>query len=236
MNISAQASLFTMFDYTADMRWCPGILLFAGLLSAETGVKPRPAPADFPVHEDAKPVAIGAEFMVHSFGRDSERYVNEDYLTVEVGVYPANGTPILVGGSQFTLRINGKKDVLSPVTPSMVAASLKYPDWEQRPQTEAQAGPVTIGRPQNGPRFPGDNRPAQGRLPDPPQSASEQSPAGPTHVAPSVLVREVALQEGEHKFPTGGYLYFRYRGKIKSIRSLELVYNNGTESITLRLR
>jgi hypothetical protein len=227
-----------MFDYTADMRWYPEILLFAGLLSAETGVKPRPAPADFPIHEGSEPVAIGAEFMVHSFGRDSERYVNEDYLTVEVGVFPAKGTAVVLSNSQFTLRINGKKNALSAVTPSMVASSLKYSDWEQRPQADPQAGPVTIGRPQNGPRFPGDNRPAHGRLPadGPGLSASEQGPAGPTHVAPSVLVREVALQEGEHKFPTGGYLYFPYRGKIKSIRSLELIYDNGSESITLRLR
>lgn len=224
------------------MRWHPGILLSgillsAGLLSAQVGLAPRPTPEDFPVHQNTARLAIGAEFMVHSFGRDSERYVNEDYLTVEVGVYPLNRNPILISAGQFTLRVNGKKEVLNPATPSLVAASLKYPDWEQGPQLEAQAGPVSIGRPsQSAPRFPGDNRPNEGRLPTPPQVSPDPALAAPTHIAPSVLVKEVALEEGEHKFPAGGYLYFPYRGKIKSIRSLDLIYNNGAESITLRLR
>ena len=218
------------------MRWHPEILFLAGLLSADSGVPPRTVPEDFPVHQKSARLVIGAEFMVHSFGRDSERYVNEDYLTVEVGIYPANRNPVLISPSQFTLRVNGKKEVLIPAAPSQVAASLKYPDWEERPRLEAQAGPVSIGRPQSAPRFPGDNRPNENRLPPPPQASSDPALAEPTHIAPSVLVKEVALVQGEHKFPAGGYLYFPYRGKIKSIRELDLVYNNGTESITLRLR
>jgi hypothetical protein len=218
------------------MRWRPVILLFAGLLSAEEGVAPRPGPADFPVHEETVQLAIGAEFMVHSFGRDSDRYVNEDYLTVEVGVYPNNRAPFALAIGQFTLRINRKKDVILAAAPSVVVASLNYPDWEQRGRVDGQAGPVIMGRPQATSRFPGDNRPAQGRLPDPPQAPSDPALTGPAHIAPSALLREVALKEGEHKFPTGGYLYFPYRGKIKSIKSLDLLYNNGSESITLRLR
>ncbi len=226
-----------MFDYTANMRWHPELFLIAGILSAGEGLTPRPLPEDFPVHQNTVRLAIGAEFMVHSFGRDSERYVNEDYLTVEVGVYPANRNPILISAGQFTLRVNAKKEVLNSATPSLVASSLKYNDWEQRVQLDGQDGQGSIGRPsQSAPRFPGDNRPNQGRLPAPPQVSPDPALAPPTHIAPSVLVKEVAIEEGEHKFPAGGYLYFPYRGKIKSIRSLDLIYNNGAESITLRLR
>ncbi len=211
--------------------------MFAGLLSAQVGVEPRPKPEDFPVHQGTARLALGAEFMVHSFGRDSERYVNEDYLTVEVGVYPVNRNPVLISAGQFTLRVNGKKEAIISATPSLVASSLKYNDWEKRAQIDRQDGQGPIGSPtQSAPRFPGDNRPNQGRLPTPPQVPSDPALAPPTHAAPSVLVKEVALEEGEHKFPTGGYLYFPYGGKIKSIRSLDLVYNNGAESITLRLR
>lgn len=208
------------------MRWHPELFLIAGLLSADVGLTPRPLPEDFPVHQETARVRIGAEFMVHSFGRDSERYVNEDFLTVEVGVYPIERSPTLISAGQFTLRVNGKKEVLRSVAPSVVASSLKYNDWEQR---------VTLDGP-SGPRFPGDNRSNQGRLPAPPQVSQDPTLAQPAHVAPSVLVKEVALEEGERKFPAGGYLYFPYRGKVKSIRSLDLIYDNGSESITLRLR
>src|SRR4051812_30096026 len=83
-----QTSLFTSFDYTSDMRWRLPIFLLASLLAAQEGLTPRKIPEDFPVHQDKGRLAIGAEFMVHSFGRDTERYVAEDYLTVEIGVYP----------------------------------------------------------------------------------------------------------------------------------------------------
>lgn len=226
-----------MFDYTATMRWHPELFLIAGLLSADIGLTPRPLPEDFPVHQETARARIGAEFMVHSFGRDSERYVNEDFLTVEVGVYPIERNPTLISAGQFTLRVNGKKEVLRSVAPSVVASSLKYSDWEQRVTLDGQSGPgSTTGSSQSGPRFPGDNRSNQGRLPAPPQVSQDSTLAQPAHVAPSVLLKEVALQEGEHKFPSGGYLYFPYRGKIKSIHSLDLVYDNGSESITLRLR
>ena len=219
------------------MRWHPELFLIAGLLSADIGLTPRPLPEDFPVHQETARARIGAEFMVHSFGRDSERYVNEDFLTVEVGVYPIERNPTLISAGQFTLRVNGKKEVLRSVAPSVVASSLKYNDWEQRVTLDGQSGPgSTTGSSQSGPRFPGDNRSNQGRLPAPPQVSQDSTLAQPAHVAPSVLLKEVALQEGEHKFPSGGYLYFPYRGKIKSIHSLDLVYDNGSESITLRLR
>jgi len=219
------------------MRWRPEIFLIAGLLSAEPGLTPRPKPEDFPVHQETANLAMGAEFMVHSFGRDSESYVNEDYLTFEVGIYPAKGRPIEISAGQFTLRVNGKKDVIHPERASMVAMSLKYADWEQRAQRDGASGPGTINAPsQSGPQFPGDNGPARSRLPRPPQVPTDSSVTPPEHVAPSVLLREVALVEREHKFPAGGYLYFPYRGKVKSIRSLELLFTIGSESITLRLR
>jgi hypothetical protein len=36
--------------------------------------------------------------------------------------------------------------------------------------------------------------------------------------------------------PVSGYLYFRYRGKTKSIKSLELVYQNKDGSVSLALK
>jgi len=218
------------------MRWRTEILLLAGLLHADDGLAPRAKLEDFPVFEKTEKLAIGAEFMVHSFGRDSDRYVHEDYLTVEVGVYPINPiAPLLISRAHFTLRVNGKKEAILADTPGMVSMSLKYHDWDQ--ESRRQEGPGQTGGPRQAePRFPGDNRPAKNRLPDPPQAPEGTIPTGRAHVAPSELLREVALDEKEHKLPSGGYLYFPFRGKLKSIKTLDLIYNNGPESITLRLR
>ena len=213
------------------MRWRLEIFLLAGLLYADDGLAPRPKPEDFPVNEKTEKLAIGAEFMVHSFGRDSDRYVHEDYLTVEVGVYPMNrAAPLLVSRAHFMLRVNGKKEAILADTPSMVSMSLKYRDWDQQSQRQDGGGQQTESR------FPGDNRPTQGRRPAPTQAPEGTTPAGPAHIPPSELLREVALDEKEHKYPAGGYLYFPFRGKLKSVKTLDLIYNNGAESVTLRLR
>jgi hypothetical protein len=232
-----QASLFTSFDYTSGMKGLPAIFAVAGLLFAfaDPGLTPRKVPEEFPLHQETARLAIGAEFMVHSFGRDSEIYVNEDYLTVEVGIYPFKGNTVPVINTQFSLRINGKKDVLVPDMPSMVAMSLKYKDWDRISQSDGQGGGPMDRQGQNGPQFPGDTR-GSGRLPSPPQAPAGVVLTAPEHVAPSVLLREVALPQGDARYPVAGYLYFPYHGKIKSIRTLDLTYNNGADSVTLRLR
>jgi hypothetical protein len=50
-------------------------------------------------------------------------------------------------------------------------------------------------------------------------------------------VNEYALPEGSTASPVSGYLYFAFKGKPASIRSLELVYKKtGGNEVTLRLR
>jgi len=113
----------------------------------------------------------------------------------------------------------------------MVAASLKYPDWERRPNLEAEAGVgnagVIVGRPQTAERFPGDPRPAQQRLPRPPQAPPPENRSGlekPEPVKADELALSAALPEGSARGPVSGYLYFAWKGKPGSIKSLELIY------------
>lgn len=49
---------------------------------------------------------------------------------------------------------------------------------------------------------------------------------------PEELVVQTALPEGSRRGPVSGYLYFAYKGKTASIKTLELLY----EDAVLRLR
>jgi hypothetical protein len=183
-------------------------------------------------------LGLGAEYLVHSFSAGRQTFVAPRYLVVEVAVLPAKGQAVELGAGQFLLRINGKpKDVLQSEAPAFVAASLKYPDWEgsRGLQTEVGLGPVTIGRPPTVGRFPGDSREPQPRMPP---GAPDQNPAGLEReenlTAPEAVV-DAALPEGRATGPVSGHLYFPYRGKVKSLKSLELIFQLGGKQTVLRL-
>jgi hypothetical protein len=44
------------------------------------------------------------------------------------------------------------------------------------------------------------------------------------------------MQEGDRPLPQAGLLFFLYRGKTESIRSLELIYNGAAGTATLTLQ
>jgi hypothetical protein len=206
---------------------------------APLGIANRPKPADYPVHGSSPDVEVGAEYLVHSFSGKRGTYIARDYLVVEVGVFPAK--ELMVSSGHFTLKVNGKKHVLFAQPPQFVAAGLKWDDWERRPRMDvfAGAGDANIGTgPGWEPRFPGDNR--QRRLPAPPKAPEpeHQSAGRPENPEKAdEVVIEAALLEGPTAFPIAGNLYFPFKGKAKSIRSLELIYTkpDGSGILTLKL-
>jgi hypothetical protein len=119
----------------------------------------------------------------------------------------------------------------------MVAASLKYADWERERELVVQAGPVILGRPGATSRFPGDPE-ASRRAPLPPPASSDpvKPPAEP--VSDGEIITEVALRESQVTLPVSGYLYFAWKGKPQKLRSVELLFEPRPESdpVTLRLR
>ena len=162
-------------------------------------------------------------------------FIAKDYLVVEVALFPANGASLLVNAGHFSLRVNGRKQALSPQAPEFVAASLKYPDSDTGPRATAALGPLVLGQPRPVERFPGDPNARTG--PAPPRAPTD-NPSGQDQAPPvkaDELVVQAALPEGEHHGPTSGFLYFPYRGKISRIRSLELVFASPAGSTTLPL-
>ncbi len=200
---------------------------------------PKEKASDYPVHASLSGMELGAEYLVHSLPGPKGVIFIRDYLIVEVAAYPTN----LVGGEwkkeQFSLRINRKGAAILPESAGMVAASVKYPDWEQRPHTAVQAGiddrNVSIGQPSVA-RFPGDptsSRPIPSPVPE------QESPTG-EGTEPELTVDQIcerqALYDGPFRKPVNGFLYFPFEGKLKSIHSLELLYEAADGSkATLKL-
>ena len=206
------------------MRLFAALIVFA---TAATALDVRKSPDEYPVQGRTADFKVGADFMVRSFLAGGQALSIDDYLLVEVGIFPTAETTIDL--RRFLLRVNGKTPLLTQ-SPGFVAASLKYPDWQTRPSLQAGVGMgdrgVLIGRPRPTSRFPGDRRPDVG---NPPGRTTVESPPEIDYVR---LMEDASLPEGKRINPAGGYLYFPYDGKLKSIKTVELLVGD----VVLKLR
>ena len=188
---------------------------------------PKDKVTEYPLSAETTEASIGAEFMIHSVMSQEQTWVANDFLIVEVALYPKGKREITVTNSMFTLSIDGKKTT-GAQSPYMAASEMT------NPYMDMGAG----GSQREGPRFPGDTRPDQNRLPAPPggaprdDSGVERKPRQTMREA----VIESALPEGKSDKPVSGLLYFPFRGKLKKVKSIELVVATGSENVVLRLR
>jgi hypothetical protein len=216
------------------------VLLLAALARGQNGTTPKASPADYPVQAKIGELVVAAEYLVHSVSSAGQTFIVPDYLVVDVAVYPPKAHPVDLAAGQFSVRLNGKpKDVLYPEAAAFVAASLKHPDWEQQRGLEGGigVGGVGVSIPGSPPagRFPGDGREPPDRTP--PQAPDRNSAGAqeqPRATAEEAVVNS-ALPEDRFKGPVSGHLYFAYRGKLRKLKSLELVYRHGGGETVLRL-
>lgn len=204
------------------------------------GTNPKAGASEYAAYGEMKDGSLGAENLGHSVLTVKSAILVRDFLVVEAALYPKDPR-MRVRMEQFRLRINGKKDVLFPQALGLVIASLKYPDWSTRPTLEAGAGlgnaSVILGRPVPVERFPGDRGPAEQRGPAPPRAPNDNS--GVEKSAPEPVedvINHLALPEGDDVHaPASGYLFFPFPSKLKSIKTLELIYEGPLGTATLRL-
>ena len=214
------------------------LLCVSGLIFGQ-GTETKPKVEAYEVHAQAKNAAIGAEYMVHSYSRGEQMFIAKDFLIVEVALFPPKGTTVTVQLSDFALRINGKKETLVAAAPQAVVAYMQHPEWNpprQGPRAEAGAGAGNVGVMVGGPPvnpnpYPGSQMPPQNRIPNPtypPVDIPKENPGGVKiePVDPSELLLQTAIEEGPHRWPTSGFLFFPYRGKTTAIKSLELLYQD----------
>ena len=208
------------------------LLLLAAALAHAQGTKPKPAPAEYDVHRSDGPLDIGAEYMVHSFSDGENMFIAEQFLVVEVAFYPLmKGDQVNVDYKKFGLRLNGKT-LLPPVPPAQVADALRQTPWFNQPQS-GMNGNVGMG-PIDVPVSGGNPYPPTRRAPAPPRAPDPDPPGGieRKRVTAEEVLRQTALPPGPHKGPVSGFVYFFYKGKPSSLKSVELDY----DGLTLKLK
>jgi hypothetical protein len=209
-------------------------------LACAQGTNPKPAAPDYAAHAELNNAVIGAENLGHSLLTATGAILVRDFLIVEVALYPKDPR-MKIRMEQFHLRVNGKKGTLLPQSLGMVISSLKYPDWSSHPTAEVGASlgnaGVILGRPVPVERFPGDNRPAEQRGPAPPRAPDDNNGVAKSAPEPvEDVINHLALPEGDDVHsPASGYLFFPFQGQLKSIKTLDLIYEGPLGTATLRL-
>lgn len=191
---------------------------FASCVLAQ-GLPPRVAPTDYASQGKAGSITIAADFTGHSIPTPQGTFLSEDHVVVEAAFFGPADSKVKITVEDFSLRINGKKSP-SPSQPFLlVAKSLKDPEWippepvEKKSKTSLGGG----GGQDSGPVIPP-------KMPIELRHAMDQK------------VQKATMPEGERATPVAGLLYFQYRGKTESIRSLELVYEGAAGKVTIPLQ
>ena len=206
------------------------ILAFA-LAARAQGTPPKASAAEYPVQAVSGNLAIGAEYLVHSFGSGEQMYLAENYLVVEVALFPPKGKSVTADASRFALRLNGKKTLLYAQSPALVAIHLKQREWETSRGAEADLGVggvnIGLGHPQQ--RDPVTGVPTGRRLPAPPRAPDADVPGGGEarqRERPEELLIRTALPEDPHRGAVSGFLYFPYQGKASGLKSIDLLFQD----------
>ena len=205
-----------------------GLLLCAQLQNAQSkdlpaselkGMPPRVAPGEYQGHAQAGAVTVAADFIGHSVPTPEGTYTTDEYVVVEAALFGSADGRAKLSKGDFSLRINGKKMALPSEPYELVFKSLKDPEWE--PPSKDAKSKTSFGG--NG-GADGASTPAPVHMPIELRRAMEQR------------VQRASMLEGDRALPQAGLLFFEYRGKTQSIRSLELVYTSPAGNATLALQ
>jgi hypothetical protein len=183
------------------------------------GLSPRAAPTDYQAQGQAGTLTIAAEFTGHSVATPEATLNSEDYVVIETAVYGPAGTRIKLSREDFTLRVNGKKNVLPSQPYGLVVKTLKDPLLE--PSTAETKSKTSVG---TGGQNEGNSPPPPFRVPDEVRHTWSQR------------LQKESLPEGDRALPVAGLIYFIYRGKTEKMQSIELTYTGAAGTATLALQ
>jgi hypothetical protein len=236
---SLRSSLvFFRYAHSCMHRLAGLVAAVVGILNAQNpsfaGFEPRPKASDYAA---SKPLVgesryLAAESLARSVpvSRGGMLFA-ENHIVIETAFYGTVRSRVSLAAEHFTLVINGKKPEILPDTAGSVAGSMRDSIFSTGPNLQASGSVGDTGvilgrrRPQTGvPDL--DTRP--GQRPLPPRAPGHEDRSG--NAAPQPLdareeIERVSLSRGEFKLPTGGLLYFPYRGKLKSIKTMILRYH-----------
>jgi hypothetical protein len=187
------------------------------------GMPPRAAPADYQAQAQAGTLTVAAEFMGHSVPTLQGTLSTEDYVVIETGLFGSPGARIKLSSADFSLRINGKKTPLPSQPYGLVVGSVKDPEWEP-PVPPASKSKTSLNGGGKGEQGEANAPPAPVQIPIAVQRTMAQH------------VQKASLPEGDRPLPQAGLIFFQYRGKPQSIRSIELIYAGPAGKATLILQ
>ena len=185
-----------------------------GQTNETKGLPPRNTATDYQAQAKAGTVTLAAEFAGHSVPTAQGTFSTEDYVVVETGWFGPPEARLTLSIDDFSLRINGKKMPVPSQPFALILKSLKDPDWVPpdagEPRSKSKGGLTGGG---GGGQGGGDDAPPPpAKMPLELQRAMAQK------------VQKAVLPEGDRALPVAGLLFFPYRGKTDSIRSMELIY------------
>ncbi len=184
------------------------------------GLPPRVSPAEYQAQAKAGALTVAAEFKGHMVPTMEGTLSTDEYVVVEAALFGPPGTRIQSSAGDFSLRINGRKTPLPGLAYPFVLASIKDPEWEPPDAAEKKKSKTKLG--------------SSGEEPE----ASPQPAKVPVAVLRSIAqrVEKAAFPEGDRELPEAGLVFFEYRGKPKSIQSVELIYTGPSGKATLALQ
>lgn len=192
------------------------------------GTDPKAKPSDYPGSTKAGFITMAAENWGHGMTSPGGTILLNDYVAIEVALYAEKNRRFTVEVGKFSLYVNGAKKPLLPASPGMVAASVKYPDWERRAHMEGDGSvgnaQVGLGRPTRVERFPGDPNARRRPIPRAPDPADRSGADKPPPLSIDEVAQRNSLPEGEVRPPVSGFLFFPLKEKLKKIKTLELHY------------
>jgi len=168
-------------------------------------------------------VTIAAEFQGHAVPTEQGNLTTEDYVTVETGFYGKPGQRVTLSFENFTLRINGKKEI--PAQPyGVILSNVKDPQWIPPEPAKPKMSNIFVGgEKEEAPKGEAKEPPFPPKIPIEVQRAMHQR------------VQKAALPGGDRAVPVAGLVFFPYSGRTEKIHTVELIYKGSAGKAALTL-
>jgi hypothetical protein len=192
------------------------LILTTSLMAAAQGTVPLKQAAEYRNHLDADGIGLGAAILNEA--QQKQRFVTEfsqDYLVLEVALYPENGSELKAQPEQFVLHIAGEGRSLRSENPKVIAASLQKKEESKRdiaviPHVDIGYESTTRGidsRTGNTEQRQGGIYTSTGVAVVLGEGSSGANPRNEEVMA--LELSEKGLPAGNFSKPVAGYLYFR---------------------------
>jgi hypothetical protein len=211
----------------------------SAVVAADTGVPPRAASADYPVHDRADAATIAAAIIpANQVSKMFSPEIAIQYIVVEVAIYPDGGGPFDVQSSSFALRVGPRV--------GLADRPIDVAPWPERRNPSGRS-PVDVTT-EAGVIYQRSNDPVYGRQQgvgtdtrvdvEAPGRRDPPPPPPDPKVDPRAVydkVQRFALAEGATQAAIAGYLYFPQFTKRKKSDEIELKYVKDNVAVHLLL-